>query len=354
MSDDSRHLLDKFLPGFCRDLAVLIDNHGPTHSHIRHIVQRNGGKNVWGFYFKRDPSGLNSHQLGLDHSKPWRRDTKLEDGKEVHYYYGVARSGGDTHSWIRFENLRLTKILKTELGSLDVIDQGSGGSQVTENITNGGPTEIPLRMRSETESEKEEYQEHSFSVMVGSEYRMKMTREAGGSFAGIEAKAELEQELTMKMEANTAHEWRKSTRLKQVLEREMNITIAPQHKFSMITDQSEKKVKQDVLVTGELEASVTLYSHFWDYPKTWDCIEDLLNTLRGIRPGHGAWGEWYAHSGRGTPETAIRAIELPTLTLNLPIRANRTRYSNLVIAQTPLAGGASKPYTVPDEYEGEF
>ena len=290
--------------------------------------------------------------------KPMSRKVMNLDGGVTGYEYKPQqRPGPDCfpdNCWIRFEDIRISEIDSLELGSIDEKPSGAG-AQVAVSIDNDSPEPIELRERKEQEKETEKSEEHSFGIMVGTEFSLRTERSGGVSFKGIRAEQSVTAELTVRAEARTEHQWRKSARFRETVEREMGIIIAPWHRLDVTAMETTKDIRQPVTVTGVLEASVTIaslpYHTGWDRYKLWgeseaqervgiydtkfEKLEDLENVFRGLKADHGRVSKLFSQMG-GVDESLIEDLERPRVTLKYDVKAPRTRFTKIRVKQTPI------------------
>ena len=267
---------------------------------------------------------------------------EMSEGRTRYAYCPVAApgNGGFTPgtpyeaACISFYNVRLVEIEDIEPGDVDVLNPDDPGEALTViDYLNDGPTIYRKRMESEKEREREE--EHSFGVMVGMEYRRRALARGGIEMEGVEAGGEVEEELTLRAEARTDHEWRKSDRLRDSVEDEYE--VAPFHHWTLTTRKNVKNIRQDVLVTGRLQCAVRIDSR--DRNSTdFDSLDDLIDTFRGLNPKYGPYSRWFGRMRHALPDAVFDAWPMPKLRLNLPIEGKRTRYEKAVSRQMPLPG----------------
>ncbi len=233
---------------------------------------------------------------------------------------------------IVFYNVRLTGIEDVLPGDLDVLNPDDRGAKLTvDSYINDGPE--PYRKRVEVEEEREREEDHSFGVLVGLEFRRRTLARGGIEMEGIEAGGEVETEITLRAEARTDHEWRRSDRIRHSVEHEYS--IAPYHRWSLTSRETIKHIRQDVLVVGKLQCAVRIDSR--DRNSTdFDSLDDLIEVGRGLKTGYGPYSRWFGEMRKALPDATFAAWPRPQLRLNLPIEGRRTRYSQAVSRQKPL------------------
>ena len=293
-----------------------------------------------------------------DWDKPMRRKVMdLGDKGTGYEYKPQQRPGPDCfpdNCWVRFHDVRISEIDSLELGSIDSKPSGAG-AQIAISIDNDSGEPIDLRQRNEKETETEKSEEHSFGVMVSSEFSLRTERSGGVNFKGISASQSVAAELTVRAEARTDHQWRKSARFRETVEREMGIIISPYHTLSVTAEETTKNISQPITITGILEATVTIaslpYHTGWDRYKLWgnseanesvgfydtefDKLEDLENVFRGLRADYGRISKLFSQAS-GVDEQLIEELERPRVTLKYDVKAPRTRFTKIRVKQTPI------------------
>ena len=280
------------------------------------------------------------HSQFTDYDKPFLYDRAVvmpdDLGGGTGYRYAPVNKEGKkvNPGRIIFHNLRLKDISDIEVGELDVADVESKSKVITlDEYQNDGPRDF--RRRTEVEKEIETSKEKSFGWMVSAELRIRMTQRVGVSMEVFEAGGELETELTTRAEKRGDEEWRQSDRRRETTENEYY--VSPYHDWTLTTEQSVKNISQDVFITGVLECQILIEYPGWGY-HNFRSLEDLRNAFTGFLPQAGFVGNWFADPDNSISLQTVNDWEQPELTLNCPIKGQRTRYSKAVSKQRPIPG----------------
>ena len=279
------------------------------------------------------------------------------DYKQGMYFEGVQRGGdgkGDIYAYnpyctyptrwcsgpgyrqsgarIIFYNPRLLEISDVEVGDLRVLNPNNENATMTvDSYRNDTATHYNKKVDTETEHEDE--QTHSVGLEISQEFRVKMSRSAGVNIDIFSANADMEVELTSRVEARTDDEWRKSDKLRNAVEE--TYTVNPYTTWKLTVQKSEKEIEQDVYITGLLDCSVWVVFSGWA-----DCnfksLDNFIDVVRGVKAQNDPIGYYFRQNP--LPDEVVDAWHRPTLTLNCPIHGKRTRYSNTLSTQTPIKG----------------
>jgi len=277
-----------------------------------------------------------------DYSRRMVRETVNHRGKTAYAYYPMQGNGQPRRiAKILFYDLQIAEAGDIQLGQLEQFDVGAEPKTVADEYINDSPSEIELRKEKEKETEKET--EKSFSELAELEYTRRVTARGGVAFEGIEAGAEVEEEFRARVEVSAEQHWRKSDRLRE--SQEWTTTVKPFHKFSITATETIKNLRQNVTANGRLNAGIFIEGRDFS-----NCelagFDELLSLFRGLLPGGGSTGrrfaDWFRQPGKGVSDADLQVLQSPTVTLTLPIQANRARLTNVRVKQIPLEGHEKK------------